>query len=210
VFTGWQFNVTDTASDTNSMVFKFGVGGTYYTTMRKDGLFSSRLVQAYDESSCLVPGDAVTGNINQGLDLASGSSIAWGNDTAWWKTKDVTLARLSAGVLGLNGVALYNNIPQNSQSVDYGIVIGDAAKHIYETGASKTITIPANGSVAFPIGTVITFVSASNSVSIAITTDTLILAGTGATGTRTLAANSIATALKITSTSWIISGTGIS
>jgi hypothetical protein len=35
------------------------------------------------------------------------------------------------------------------------------------------------------------------------------LAGAGTTGSRTLAANGVATAIKITSTEWIISGTGL-
>ena len=43
----------------------------------------------------------------------------------------------------------------------------------------------------------------------AITTDTMRLAGSGLTGSRTLAANGVATALKLTSTEWIISGTGL-
>jgi hypothetical protein len=75
-----------------------------------------------------------------------------------------------------------------------------------------TFTIPANsggGSVAFPVGTVVTFVNNTTSSSIAITTDTMTLAGTATTGTRTLAANGIATAYKIASTSWLISGTGL-
>ena len=46
-------------------------------------------------------------------------------------------------------------------------------------------------------------------MTIAITTDTMRLAGAGTTGSRTLAANGIATALKLTSTEWIISGTGL-
>jgi hypothetical protein len=37
----------------------------------------------------------------------------------------------------------------------------------------------------------------------------MILAGTGTTGSRTLAANGIATALKMTNTRWIINGTGL-
>jgi hypothetical protein len=35
------------------------------------------------------------------------------------------------------------------------------------------------------------------------------LAGDGSTGSRTLAANGIATAVKVTSTEWLISGTGL-
>lgn len=59
--------------------------------------------------------------------------------------------------------------------------------------------------MAYPIGTTITFVNQINTVTIAITSDTMTLAGAGTTGSRTLAANGIATALKIASTSWIIS-----
>jgi hypothetical protein len=91
------------------------------------------------------------------------------------------------------------------------LVLTDAGKHIIQNGASRTITIPANASVAFPIGTVITFVAGA-AVTIAITTDTLFLAGTGfaTTGSRTLAAGGIATAIKTGSAGWIISGVGLS
>lgn len=103
---------------------------------------------------------------------------------------------------------------QSSQSSNYTLVLTDANKHILHPsggGASDVFTIPANASVAFPLGTIVTFVNDdSNAVSIAITTDTLTLAGAGSTGTRTLAQNGIATALKITSTKWLISGVGLS
>ena len=45
---------------------------------------------------------------------------------------------------------------------------------------------------------------------ITIATDSLILAGTGTTAAKTLAPYGMATAVKITATSWIISGTGLS
>jgi len=63
--------------------------------------------------------------------------------------------------------------------------------------------------VAYPVGTTITFVNQINTVTIAITSDTLTLMGAGSTGSRTLAANGIATALKVASTSWVISGVGL-
>ena len=110
---------------------------------------------------------------------------------------------------GTNAVG-FLAIPQNSQSVDYTCVLGDAVKHIYQTGASKTVTIPANGSVAYGVGTAITFIATNaTGCSIAITTDTMTLAGSTTTGTRTLAQNGVATAIKVTSTSWIISGMGL-
>jgi hypothetical protein len=49
----------------------------------------------------------------------------------------------------------------------------------------------------------------SQVVTIAITTDTLYLAGTGTTGSRSLAQYGMATAIKLTSTTWLISGTGL-
>lgn len=105
-------------------------------------------------------------------------------------------------------------IPQNSQSAAYTLVLGDAGYHIFHPSADTTAriwTIPANSSVAFSVGTAVTFVNqnAAGTITIAITTDTMRLAGAGTTGSRTLAPNGIATALKITSTEWIISGTGL-
>ena len=107
----------------------------------------------------------------------------------------------------------YLNIPQNSQSAAYTLVIGDAGKTIYHptTDANaRTFTIPANGTVAFPIGTVVNFVNMTTQVvTIAITTDTMYLGGTGTTGSRSLALYGVATALKMTATTWIITGTGL-
>lgn len=118
----------------------------------------------------------------------------------------------SCTVDGTNGVG-YINIPQNSQSAAYTLVAADAGKHIFHPSTdanARTFTIPANASVAYPIGTAISFVNmTSQVVSIAITTDTMYLAGTGTTGTRSLAQYGTATALKMTSTTWIISGAGL-
>jgi len=113
---------------------------------------------------------------------------------------------------GTNGVG-YINIPQNAQTASYTLVASDAGKHIYHAAAAAaaTYTIPANTSVGYVVGTAITFVNLStNAVTIAITTDTMYLAGAGTTGSRTLAQYGTATALKITSTSWVISGAGLS
>jgi hypothetical protein len=118
----------------------------------------------------------------------------------------------SCTVDGTNGVG-YINIPQNSQSAAYTLVAADAGKHIFHPSTdanARTFTIPANSSVAYPIGTAISFVNmTSQVVSIDITTDTMYLAGTGTTGTRSLAQYGTATALKMTSTTWIISGAGL-
>lgn len=107
----------------------------------------------------------------------------------------------------------YKLVPQNSQSASYTCVAADSQKHIYHpSGAASghTYTIPANASVAYPIGTTLTFVNMStNTIQIAITTDTMYLASAGSTGTRTLAQYGIATAVKLTSTTWLINGSGL-
>tara|TARA_R110002072_G_scaffold161334_2_gene312839 strand:- start:521 stop:1093 length:573 start_codon:yes stop_codon:yes gene_type:complete len=107
----------------------------------------------------------------------------------------------------------FRNVPQNSQSAAYTLVLADAGKHIFHPVAdnnARTFTIPANASVAYPVGTAITFINmAVANVTIAITTDTLTLSSDGTAGSRTLAQYGSATAIKITSTQWVISGSGL-
>jgi hypothetical protein len=153
------------------------------------------------------------------LTVAGATAVSLGTTAAFTTgtielgaASDTTISRSAAGVIAVEGVPIFSNIPQNSQSAAYTTVLADAQKHILHPTAdnnARTFTIDSNANVAYPIGTAITFVNQINTVTIAITSDTLVLAGAGTTGSRTLAANGIATALKIASTTWIISGTGL-
>lgn len=92
-------------------------------------------------------------------------------------------------------------------------ILTDKGKTVGFTGstAAQTMTIPASGSVAYQIGTLLAWDnSGSVSISIAITTDTLIFADDNSTGTRTLAAGGAAVAQKVGATTWKISGAGLS
>lgn len=105
----------------------------------------------------------------------------------------------------------YKGVPQAIQNA-YTFVLSDAGKSVLATTNATTITIPSNASVPFPVGTTLTIVAnVATSISIAITTDTMSLAGTSfaTTGTRTLATGGIATAYKFLATSWLISGSGL-
>lgn len=103
----------------------------------------------------------------------------------------------------------YKGIPQNSQTSAYTLALSDMGKHISITTGG--VVIPANASVAFPIGSAVTiFNNSGSNQTISITTDTLRQAGTSNTGSRTLAQYGVATVLKVTSTVWVISGAGIS
>ena len=107
----------------------------------------------------------------------------------------------------------FRNTPVNSQSAAYTLVLADSGKTIFHPAAdnnARTFTIPANSSVAYAVGTVVSFINlAAADVTIAITTDTMYLGGDGATGSRTLAEYGIASALKVSSTNWVISGNGL-
>lgn len=142
------------------------------------------------------------------LTIADGKTATVNNSITFAGTDSTTMTfpsvSASIGYLG---------IPQGSKSADYTLVLADAGTHIFHPSSdanSRTFTIPANGSVAFPVGTAVTFYNASaNSCTIAITTDTLRKAGTGTTGSVTLPQYAMATALKVTTTEWVISGNGI-
>jgi hypothetical protein len=103
-------------------------------------------------------------------------------------------------------------IPPLLKNTDYTLTASESGYHLYHTiGSAHTYTIPANGSVPFPLGTVITAVNGHGAgvLSIAITTDTLRMVGTSNTGTRAIAANGMATMLKVSSQTWYINGVGL-
>ena len=164
-----------------------------------------------------------------GAGIANSTGTAWGTSYTTTGTGTVvalaTSPTLTTPVLGTptsgnltnctadgtNAVG-YLTIPQNAQTGSYTLVLADSGKSIFHAAAAgaATYTIPANGSVAYPLGTTVTFINMSaNAVTIDITTDTLYFAGTGATGSRTLALYGVVTATKMTSTTWIISGSGL-
>jgi hypothetical protein len=115
-----------------------------------------------------------------------------------------------ANVASSNFVAF----PQNSRSSSYTLVLSDAGKQIYHPPASgsATYTIPNNITVLYPIGTTIMFVNQGAAVTIAIGVgDTMTLVNSTSTGNRTLSGTvtSMATAVKVGNTSWIIWGFGL-
>jgi hypothetical protein len=145
---------------------------------------------------------AVTGETGTGaLVFATGPTVS---DIAGTPLA-ATAATSGATSIGFKG------IPASGAGASgaYTLVAGDAGELVYTT-TSRTVTIPANSSVAFEIGTSIVFISGTGATTtIAITSDTLVQAGTGSTGSRTLAAHGMATAVKVASTTWYISGNGL-
>ena len=106
----------------------------------------------------------------------------------------------------------YKGLPQNQQTSTYTLALSDMGKHIYATAANFNITIPANATTAFPIGTAITIIVEDQFHTLVPASGvTLVLAGTGGatTGTRTLALGAVATIIKVGTNRWFVSGAGI-
>lgn len=159
----------------------------------------------------------VTGDATAGAEIRLPEDTDNGSNYVALKAPDALAAdrTLTLPDPGADATLGYLNIPQNSQSAAYTLVLADAGKHILHPSAdttARTFTIPSNASVAFPIGTAVTFINQNGAgvITIAISTDTLRLAGDGSTGSRSLDANGVATAVKVTSTEWIISGVNLS
>ena len=171
----------------------------------------------YDTTWSSIPYPAAGIAVSTGTAWDTSKTAPTGNivgttDTQTLTNKTISGADNTLTVDGTNEVG-FRNVPQNSQSAAYTLVLTDAGKHIFHPVAdnnARTFTIPANSSVAYPIGTVLTFINmAVANVTIAITSDTLTLSSAGTTGSRTLATNGSATCIKITSTGWLISGSGL-
>ena len=152
--------------------------------------------------------DIVTGSAVSAASSLTANNILVGNGGAQIQSSLYTLPPAASGQVG------YINIPINSQSANYTTTLTDQNGCVYHPSTdanARTFTIAANASVAYAIGTCITFVNmTSQVVTIAINSDTLYLSGTGSTGTRSIAQYGCVTALKLEATKWIISGQGIS
>ena len=176
-----------------------GNGGTGATTLT--GIVVGNGTSAF--TAVTAPAGAIVGTTDtQNL---SNKTLTSGNvlDAGTSVSDTGTITATSPGFRGL---------PQNARTTSYTLALADAGKDIYISGttAAQTITIPANGSVPFPTGTILQITNDSNqNWSIAITTDTLLWSPNNVTGTRTLAAAGQVTIRKVTSTRWWISGVGL-
>jgi hypothetical protein len=167
--------------------------------------------------STVSPTDATADGGGITLKGSTDKSFTYVNSTGLWTANIGVAATSFTGLAAATTTAStaasvgYMGIPQSATATTATLAIGDAGKHIYVNTSSQTITIPANASVAYPIGTAITFVAgpSAGSVTIAIATDTMYLVGAGTTGSRTLAAYGSATAMKVSATAWFIAGTGL-
>lgn len=145
----------------------------------------------------------VTATTGASVRSTIGAAAAGANTDITALDQDVTVT--ATGTIAANTIG-YRGLPQNSQTGAYTLALSDAGKHISITTGG--VVIPANGSVAFPIGTtIVLYNDSSSSQTVSITSDTLRQAGSTSTGSRTLLSYGLATVVKVASTTWVISGT---
>jgi hypothetical protein len=175
---------------------------------------------------------AATGAANSAAVTATGSSTS-GQSKGIFVNAGTTSADFSLLIQNLSGSSNYFQVrgdglvqavdqggalqdvgwrdaPQNSTGGSYTTVLQDRGKSVVMVSAGATLTLAANASVAYPLGTVIVIVNNSAGSITISSSDSTVLAGTGTSGARTLAANGVASALKVAATTWFISGSGLS
>jgi hypothetical protein len=123
----------------------------------------------------------------------------------------VTVADQAAGPQS----AQLDTLVITDKSADGTFALTDANttwRHPAADTGGRTWTIPANSVVPFPVGTKLCghVEQGAGAISLAITTDTLELAGSAATtGTRTVATGGIFIATKTSATIWMVGGPGV-
>lgn len=191
-------------------VSRGGTGATTLTGYVKgsgtSAMTASATIPTSDLTGTLGVANGGTGATTAGAALTSlGAAASGANTDITALDQDVTIT--ATGTIAADTIG-YRGLPQNSQTGAYTLALSDQGKMINTTTGG--VVIPANGSVAFPIGAAISiFNNSGSNQTISITTDTLRLAGTATTGSRTLAQYGLATCVKVAATTWAISGAGV-
>lgn len=130
---------------------------------------------------------------------------------------DLTAAQ-AAAVLQGDGTDIdlcgFRGVPQHSFSANTTIAASDCGKTLYHPASdanARTLTIDSNANLALEVGFTFTIINDTTEVvTLAITADTLVQAGTGTTGSVSLALNALVTVTKVTATRWYVIGAGMS
>ena len=142
---------------------------------------------------------AADGTSNQALTTNGSGTLSWASYLP------LAGGTLSGSVTFASGQT-YPQIPANSQTSAYSLVVGDAGKHISITTGG--VTVPSG---VFAIGDAVSIYNNSGSTQ-TITQGgsvTLRQAGTGNTGNRTLAQYGVVTILCVASNTFAITGAGL-
>jgi hypothetical protein len=166
-------------------------------------------------AAALLPAQAT--NSGKYLTTDGSGTLSWGTVSGYSApTLGSTSVASGATVTTIAGLTLTAPIITNSINTQTGTtytpVLSDAAALITLNNASAiTVSIPTNASVAYAIGTQINFawITGAGATTIqAVTSGTTTILSTGATSTAPVlrAVNSVATAIKIDTDKWLVTG----
>jgi hypothetical protein len=141
----------------------------------------------------------VTGNVSGGNLTTGAQVVATGNITGANITATANIADSKGDV---------RSIPINTQNTGYTLQASDAGKVVNMT--TGNVTVPA-GVFASPFGQAVTIYNDQNASNAVVSGAgvTLRLAGTAATGNRTLARYGLATVVCVSANTFVISGAGL-
>jgi len=157
--------------------------------------------------------DLSVSNGGTGASSFTANNVLLGNGTSAFQA---VAPSTSGNVLTSNGTTWTSaaaptsavQYPQESKSADYTLVLADAGKQIFHPASdssTRTFTIPANSSVAFPVGTVVLFTQengGNNFIKVDITSDTLVT-NKSTTGSVFVDAGNTLYCIKVSATKWI-------
>ena len=117
---------------------------------------------------------------------------------------------VNGDIVNSNGDSVLNkDMPQQeTENVDYTLQLTDRGGHVYVNYTGHTVSIPTNASVAFPIGSVVTLVTATGCPATLVPVDsgttTVILSKFGNDNSINIPADTYVTLLKIDTDKWIV------
>lgn len=167
------------------------------------------------------PAEVIAGSTTAG---SNGLNISAGNNTTDYaitvsnasNTATLFQVRGDGDVLAADQNLVLHDVgwrdaPQRMVSANTILQLGDRGGSVYLQANSLVLTIPANATIAFPVGTMVSvFNSSFTGCTIGIATDNLIWLPSLGTGTRNLGAGSAVTLYKIAPTTWNVYGIGLS
>lgn len=192
--------VLDIQNTLNQLILQInsGLAGEIDTTLA-DGYML--VGNASNEAAAVLPSGDVT-ITNAGVTSIKSSVALAGSPTTTTQTARDNSTKLATTAYADNAV---NTVVINTQSDDYTLALTDAGKFIDMTkGTSTTLTIPANDTIAFPVGSqIIIRQGGAGQVTVAITSDTL---NNPLSSLKTRAQYSQFVITKMASTVWTITG----
>jgi hypothetical protein len=203
--------ITSTGGDTPSLSHDAHTGdvtGSTTLTLDKTAITGKSVVTADDADYVLLSDTSDSGNLKKALKSDfNGMAKQTLTDNAIPKADGTGGEIQDTGVIIDDDNNVYGaGVLANAQTgTTYGFVLTDAGKLVTLSNASAiTATIPANASVAFPVGTVINLLSlGAGIVTVAITTDTLSSKDSAVALTGQYSA---ATLVKTGTTTWVLFG----